>query len=181
MSVVTKRGDEGQTDLMYGRRVPKYAPQVETYGIIDELNATLGLVRCEKLSFEIAEDIEQVQKNLISAMGELATHAEDQPRYDEDSYGRILPKEVTWLEERVRGIEKEGSIRFKGWAIPGQVAHRASALLDQGRTTCRRAERQLWRLKLEEGFPVSESLALFFNRLSDYCWVAARFEGLENG
>ena len=45
MSVITKRGDCGQTDLMYGRRVSKNHPRVVANGAIDELNAALGLVR----------------------------------------------------------------------------------------------------------------------------------------
>ena len=33
MSVITKRGDSGETDLMFGRRSPKTAPRIEAYGI----------------------------------------------------------------------------------------------------------------------------------------------------
>jgi len=163
---------------MYGRRTSKYAPQVETYGVIDELNAILGLARCETLTKNTANDLSLIQKKLISAMGELATHPEDQPRYDQDGYGKILSPDVNWIEGRINDIEKEGAIRFKGWAIPGQTAHRPSAILDQARTICRKSERHLWKLKLEEKFPLSDELVLFFNRLSDYCWVAARFESL---
>jgi hypothetical protein len=42
VSIVTKTGDDGSTALMYGRRVPKNHPRVETYGTVDELNAALG-------------------------------------------------------------------------------------------------------------------------------------------
>ena len=45
MSIVTKTGDQGETSLMYGRRVPKTDPRVEAYGCVDELNAALGLAR----------------------------------------------------------------------------------------------------------------------------------------
>jgi len=178
MSVVTKRGDEGQTDLMYGRRVTKYNPQVETYGIIDELNALLGLVRCEPLADEVDSAVQLIQKDLISAMGELATAKEDQTRYTQDGYGRIQIEQLGWLEKEVKRLESEGEIRFKGWAIPGANSGRASALLDHARTVGRRAERALWKLTKEEGFPISKSLLLYFNRLSDFCWVAARFETL---
>ena len=45
MSIVTKTGDQGETSLMYGRRVSKTDPRVEAYGSVDELNAALGLAR----------------------------------------------------------------------------------------------------------------------------------------
>ena len=45
MSIATRTGDMGKTSLMYGRRVDKFDLRVETYGTVDELNATLGLAR----------------------------------------------------------------------------------------------------------------------------------------
>ena len=45
MAITTKRGDYGETDLMFGRRVPKDHPRVVAVGAIDELNANLGIVR----------------------------------------------------------------------------------------------------------------------------------------
>ena len=45
MSIVTKRGDQGTTALMYNRRVSKCHPRVEAYGAVDELNAAIGLAR----------------------------------------------------------------------------------------------------------------------------------------
>lgn len=45
MSVITKRGDSGETDLMFGRRSPKTAPRIEAYGTVDELNSLIGVVR----------------------------------------------------------------------------------------------------------------------------------------
>ena len=45
MSISTKRGDDGQTDLMYGRRVSKADPRVAACGAIDELNAAMGVAR----------------------------------------------------------------------------------------------------------------------------------------
>ena len=45
MSIVTKTGDQGQTSLMYNRRVSKCDPRVDAYGAVDELNAAIGLAR----------------------------------------------------------------------------------------------------------------------------------------
>src|SRR3954471_5441 len=43
--VYTKGGDKGETSLIGGDRVAKSDPRLECYGTVDEVNATLGLVR----------------------------------------------------------------------------------------------------------------------------------------
>ena len=43
--IYTKTGDEGQTSLRDGVRVPKDDLRIETNGQIDQLNAQLGVVR----------------------------------------------------------------------------------------------------------------------------------------
>src|SRR5674476_421654 len=43
--VYTRGGDSGETSLVGGQRIAKDAIRIESYGTVDELNATLGLVR----------------------------------------------------------------------------------------------------------------------------------------
>ena len=43
--VYTRTGDQGETALVGGKRVPKDSPRIVAYGTIDELNAVVGLVR----------------------------------------------------------------------------------------------------------------------------------------
>jgi cob(I)alamin adenosyltransferase len=45
LSIATKIGDEGETSLMHGRRLPKTDGRVDAYGCVDELNSALGLAR----------------------------------------------------------------------------------------------------------------------------------------
>ena len=72
MAITTKRGDYGETDLMFGRRVPKDHPRVVAVGAIDELNANLGIVRVSSQDVgEIIEKIEHIQNDLIILMGEI--------------------------------------------------------------------------------------------------------------
>ena len=47
VSISTKRGDDGTTGLFYGGRVRKDSGRIETNGVIDEAQATLGLARAE--------------------------------------------------------------------------------------------------------------------------------------
>ena len=77
MSIATKTGDEGETSLMYGRRVSKTDLRVDAYGCVDELNSALGLARASAGDSFAAERILEIQKELVVVMGELATAGED--------------------------------------------------------------------------------------------------------
>lgn len=180
MSVITKRGDSGETDLMFGRHSPKTAPRIEAYGTVDELNSLIGVVRHSGVSSRTVEMLDGVQARLVGAMGELATMEEDLPKYDAKGYARIKAEDVAWLEEQAHLLEKECDIRFKGWARPGKEGSLGSAYLDLARSVCRRAERRVVALRLDHALS-NVNTALFLNRLSDLCWVLARFEALAAG
>lgn len=177
MSVITKRGDSGETDLMFGKRSPKTAPRIEAYGTVDELNSLLGVVRHSGVSSRTVEVLDGIQSRLVGAMGELATLEEDLPRYDAKGYVRITAEDVEWLEGQAHSLEKECDIRFQGWARPGKEGYLGSAYLDLARSVCRRAERRVVALRLDNALS-NVNTALFLNRLSDLCWVLARFEAL---
>src|SRR5205809_7972470 len=83
MSIVTKTGDAGQTGLMFNRRVSKSHPRVEAYGAVDELNAALGLARASAQHDFLRANLLEIQQDLVTLMGELATLPEDLPRYVE--------------------------------------------------------------------------------------------------
>ena len=44
-SIVTKKGDQGTTSLLYGRKVSKSENRVEAYGTIDELGSAIGFAK----------------------------------------------------------------------------------------------------------------------------------------
>ena len=45
--VYTRTGDEGETGLVGGLRVPKDSPSIHAFGTLDELNSFVGLARAE--------------------------------------------------------------------------------------------------------------------------------------
>src|SRR5258708_35858964 len=98
MSIVTKTGDQGSTALMYNRRVSKCHPRVEAYGAVDELNAAIGLARASASQPFVQDELLKAQKDLVGLMGELATAAEDLPRYVKDGFPRVTPDLTTRLE-----------------------------------------------------------------------------------
>src|SRR6266480_287513 len=168
MSIVTKTGDQGETSLMYGRRVAKNDPRVEAYGTVDELTAALGIVRAICNDKFVAEQIFAVQKDLINVMGELATVPEDRQRYLKDGFQVTDAKMVDRVTAVIVDLEKDKSLYPKDWVIPG--ADSVSAALDFARVTCRRAERHVATLK-----DPNPEILRYLNRLSDFCWLLARY------
>jgi cob(I)alamin adenosyltransferase len=163
---------------MYGRRVAKSDPRVDAYGCVDELNATLGLVRVTATEPFVADQVLAIQKELITVMGELATAPEDLPRYANDGYALTTNAMVERLTSAVDDLEKERLVNFKGWAIPGSTM--LSAALDLARTTCRRAERRVADLSAS-GAEVNAEILRYLNRLSDLCWLLGRYVEKQQG
>jgi cob(I)alamin adenosyltransferase len=169
MSIATKTGDEGETSLMYGRRVPKTDARVEAYGGVDELNAALGMARAATSDAFLTEQILAIQKDLVVVMGELATAAEDRDRYLKDGFHSTSPPMTDRLTALVHELEKGRA--FKHWANPGNT--KDSAPLDLARTICRRAERGVAAIMTEPDF--NREIVRYLNRLSDVCWLLARY------
>jgi len=172
MSIATKTGDKGTTALMFGKRVAKTHIRVEAYGTVDELNSVLGIARASGLEPFIAEAIFSIQKELVVLMGELAVAHEDRERYEKAGYGFVQASMVDRLTALVDDLEKNHQISFKHWATPGATP--GAAALDLARTVCRRAERRVVEIS-EKGEDVNPEIVRYLNRLSDLCWLYARF------
>ena len=61
----TKKGDDGTTSLLSGRRVPKTIQEIKAVGSLDELNSFVGLLRSE--TYNSHADLEIIQWNLFNA------------------------------------------------------------------------------------------------------------------
>jgi cob(I)alamin adenosyltransferase len=171
MSIATKTGDEGETSLMYGRRVQKTDARVDAYGSVDELNSALGLARASAKDSFIADQILAIQKELVTVMGELATATEDMDRYVKDGFHLTIPAMTDRLSGVVDDLETNRLGKFKDWAIPGKTLN--AAALDLARTTCRRAERRVAALMAADP-KFNREIVRYLNRLSDVCWLLGR-------
>lgn len=156
---------------MYGRRVPKTDSRVGAYGCVDELNAALGVARATAQSAPVAEQILSIQKELVTVMGELATAPEDLARYEKDGFSLTTSAMVDRLTVAIDELEKDKTLYGKGWAMPGETP--LAAALDMARTICRRAERRVAALGATENS--NPEILRYLNRLSDLCWLLARF------
>jgi cob(I)alamin adenosyltransferase len=166
MKIYTKTGDRGETGLFAGPRVRKDDPRIEAYGTVDELNAVLGLARCEKLPPEIDGLIAGIQHTLFDLGAELATPDPASRGTDLVSTGQIEALEAA--------IDKyEATLPpLKTFILPGGVD--GAAWLHLARTVCRRAERHVVTLGHEKGAKLSPHVLVYLNRLGDLLFVLAR-------
>jgi cob(I)alamin adenosyltransferase len=167
MSISTRRGDDGTTEIRGGTRLPKDHPRIECLGVLDELNAFLGDARCAVTQERSREILVRVQRELGVIAGVLASPA-GTGAAAADSAGPGLDE--AWISGWVLALE--GEIPVRGFVLSGSDP--VSAKLDIARTVCRRAERRLLTLdRLEEtpGF-----IRPYLNRLSDLLFMLARAE-----
>jgi cob(I)alamin adenosyltransferase len=175
-SIATRRGDTGQTDLLFGTRIEKSHPRIHSLGSVDELNAALGLLRVTALRGETKEIVSTVQPLLISLMGELATPPGKEDRYAETHCGGFDTSKITFLDSWVERLESAGALKFTGWALPGEAGVLTGAYADLARVACRRAERHVMDLSGTPYEIPNKDVVRFLNRLSDVLWLLARWE-----
>lgn len=190
MSIVTKTGDNGDTGLVGGGRIPKSDVRLHAYGTVDELNAFLGAVLAS-LHFPLSPDPfpprgqgESLRPVPPSPVGEGLGVREHVQRLQHLLFrlGADLASPAT--VKNTKRIGKEHTEEIEGWIreleaalppltqfiLPGGT--RAAAQLHVARTVCRRAER--WTVALSEFEDVNREAIVFLNRLSDYLFLAAR-------
>ena len=116
--IYTKTGDDGTTALGTGERRPKYDLRIETYGTVDETNATIGLVRAE-LSPDFAEldaMLARIQNDLFDLGAELATPDDGTPKEYEPL--RIVASQPERLERDIDKLNAELK-PLRSFVLPG--------------------------------------------------------------
>ena len=175
MKIYTKKGDAGQTGLYGGERVSKDHLRIRTYGTVDELNATLGIVLADHVvSPDLKKRLNRLQSELFQLGAELATPRSKDPKVLKM---RLVDEAmVTQMEHEIDSMEAVLA-PLTAFILPGGSV--GSAQLHLSRTVSRRAERELVVLHREE--PVRPEILQYMNRLSDYLFVCARFANHEAG
>lgn len=170
--IYTRGGDKGETSLVSGERVPKDCVTLKVVGEIDELNSALGVVVATLCGNLPSDYIKQIQKDLFMAGSEIAT-------LQQPSVGKVsmIGKEnIEILEESIDQYEKDLK-PLTHFILPGGAL--AGAYLHVARTICRRVEREL--VNYCRIATIRPELIAYFNRLSDWLFVAARFVNQEEG
>lgn len=172
MKIYTKTGDEGETSLFGGQRVPKESLRIETYGTVDELNSVVGIVRSLKPHKEVDAMLERIQNDLFVLGADLATP----PTKTSDKISRIQQSHVDELERYIDSLDPKLQ-PLKVFILPGGST--VAAHLHFARTVCRRTERLTTRLSREE--KIGPVPLVYLNRLSDLLFVLARYANYLDG
>ncbi|RME03906.1 MAG: cob(I)yrinic acid a,c-diamide adenosyltransferase [Planctomycetota bacterium] len=177
MKIYTKTGDQGDTSLLGGKRVPKNHTQIESYGTVDELNAQLGI--CATLAQP--QHLQNIQEILLTLQHHLfiaGTQLCQTPNYSQkENMPQLTPQHLQQLEQWIdQTQEKLPPLRH--FILPGGSP--LAAQLHLARCVCRRAERRILSFLQQSQTPLP-LLLTYFNRLSDLLFVLARFANqLEN-
>jgi cob(I)alamin adenosyltransferase len=172
--VYTRGGDQGETGLAGGQRVPKDSPRIEAYGTVDELNAFVGLaaVTCGEETARslrlgrLLDILRRVQHELFNLGSQLSTLPKDlHPKQ-----ARITSAEIEQLEREIDAMNEELPA-LRSFVLPGGT--RLNAELHAARTICRRAERLTVALARVEETP--PDAVRYLNRLSDALFVWSRW------
>lgn len=180
--VYTKKGDNGDTALVGGQRVPKDDPRIDAYGTIDELNAFVGAARQSVLEgaagasgdnpqhlTSLATSLRRVQHELFNLGSILATLPADvHPKQP-----RITLVDIARLEQEMDECQEHLPL-LRSFVLPG--GSRANADLHVCRTVCRRAERLC--VALARHSDVDPLAVTYLNRLSDAFFVWSRYVAL---
>ena len=169
--IYTKRGDEGETGLLYGGRVSKNNPHAEAYGITDEAVSAMGLARALSQDERVKETLRELQRELFTVAAEMATDPEQYDVYNRH-FKPVTPAMVAGMEELIDELER-GMEMPNFFILPGGSA--ASAAIDMARCMVRTAERRVVALK-EHGKLTNPEILRYMNRLGDLLFVLARYQ-----
>lgn len=172
--VYTRTGDQGETGLACGQRVPKDSLRVECYGTVDELNSALGVARAFNDDPELETILRALQNELFSAGSVLCIAPADRL----DGMPAVGDAEVKRLEDLMDRCEAELK-PLEEFILPD--GGKVPSLLHLARTICRRAERLCVRLAREEPHPGEQAVVKYLNRLGDTLFVLARWTGKRRG
>jgi len=164
MKIYTKSGDDGTTGTLGQGRRPKSDLLIHVLGEIDELSAVLS--QCVDIKTANITQAVEIQSRLLDLGAEIASLSTD---------SRYLVREI---ESDTKSLESEidqmdGQLpALTNFILPG--GSKEAKHLHIARAVCRRAERALVELKVQEPTLRPESVK-YLNRLSDWLFVRARY------
>jgi len=166
MKIYTKKGDQGRTGLIGGKRVLKSDIRIDAYGSIDELNSYLGLLRDQDVLRIKKEELVSIQNDLFVIGSHLAMDPSNAtivlPEFDSKSVN-LIENSMDDMDQMIPAL--------KSFVLPG--GNQVVSYLHIARCVCRRAERLIVALSVEE--EVLSDILIFVNRLSDYLFVLSRW------
>lgn len=171
--IYTRTGDEGTSQLLSVGRVPKDHLRLTVYGDLDELNSLVGMALAQGVSEPLDTQLPAVQQQLFVLSSQIAVPNPDRIGFPIPA---LTPADTERLEQWIDAADA-GLPPLQQFILPGGGP--GGSVLHLARTVCRRCERHLHTLHREE--PVPEPARIYINRLSDYLFVAARYDNHRRG
>lgn len=171
MRVYTRSGDDGETGLLFGGRVPKTDLRCEAYGSTDQAVSAMGLARALSKDNYVQKILLQVQKEMFIVGAELSTTVENYELFT-NNFNAITSEMVKRIESLIDELDDEIDLP-SSFIVPG--ASPASAALDMARSLLRTSERRVVEMQQQEILVNSEVLR-YINRLSDLLFMLGRYE-----
>jgi cob(I)alamin adenosyltransferase len=158
--IYTRGGDAGETSLGDGKRVTKLDPRIAAYGVVDEVNAQLGVVLAGELPDSLRATLARVQNELFDVGADLS-----RPYVEGDDKLRVTQAMIDALERDCDALNAPLP-ELTSFVLPGGTE--AAARLHVARTVARRAELAALAAR------VNPLARIYINRLSDLLFIAAR-------
>jgi cob(I)alamin adenosyltransferase len=170
IKVYTRTGDKGETGLAGGHRVSKKSLRIISLGILDELNANIGLViammQVKKNLQELLTKFIAKQHEIFNLGAQLAVLPEDR----RECTPIVNSKTIKILEQEIDTMNTVLPI-LNSFVLPG--GSEISAMIHIARSVCRRAEISL--VDLMQSSELEPEILSYINRLSDWLFVVARY------
>ena len=167
-NLYTGTGDMGTTSLVGGQRISKCCARLEAYGTVDEFSSFLGVVSSSAdCPVELKLQILDIQNRLFDVGCYLATGVE---KGAVPKCNALDAANIERLEGWIDDLDAK-TPKIRAFVLPGGCS--LAAHCHVARTVCRRAERRI--LTLAEAEYVDPFVIRWFNRLSDYLFIAARY------
>lgn len=170
MAIYTRTGDNGETSLANGSRVPKNSDLIMFIGMLDELNSHLGICNSYMRNNKISNFLEEISileniQNQLFLVGSISASA---------NLTFEVEKEVLILENIIDKYETRLP-KLTNFILPGGSIE--SSYVQLARACCRRVE------LIGHGISSQniKNLMPYLNRLSDFLFVLARFLNHKQG
>ncbi len=170
MTIYTRKGDTGFTDLLGGVRARKDDPRIEAVGEIDELSCAVGLAfgaARDNAHVLITAILEPVRQELFVLGARLAALGGEYPIPE-------IPTDAIARVERDIDAAGEDLTPLKSFVLPGGCD--LAGRLHMARAICRRTERRVIHLLNPTDSRIMHDpiAAKYLNRLGDLLFALAR-------
>ncbi|MFA6377948.1 MAG: cob(I)yrinic acid a,c-diamide adenosyltransferase [Acholeplasmataceae bacterium] len=161
MKIYTKKGDQGQTDLM-SVRVRKDDPHIDLIGLLDEVMAHVLMLKHFMLEESIKNDLIKIHDILFMMNYEIAKDSKDGYQTNEEHI-KFLESRIDQCDQVLKPLTKFIKLDQNEEALWSNMT----------RVVTRRAERKF--VELSQLQPLNEYSLAFINRLSDYLFTLGRY------